>query len=85
MLTIALKRKHFIRTNFYSDKNCAIAKALKERYQTPNVYVATYGAVVDGEFRDLQTYYYSHNFAEDKIKASVSGPLEEVIRTVIFE
>lgn len=84
MLTIILRKKHFLDVSFTNSHDCPLARALKERYKTTDVKVLIRFAWVGEEHRTLKVPYTYYNFIKDLMRAAQETDPEASIHAVVF-
>lgn len=81
-INLKLKAKHFNRTRFTSNCNCAIAKAAKEHFKTKDVEESVYSVIVNGDKYGHEMYGVV-DFLSNKRLAKSKAP-NSVIRTIVL-
>jgi len=76
---VLLRARHF-KDATYISTDCAMARAVKEQFNTTTQKIAAEWGHIDG--KPIEFYYGSRMFDEDKQKADELKYSDEVVRTV---
>jgi hypothetical protein len=81
-MKLQLKAKHFQETSYIDNDNCAVSRAVKEQFNTEDVWTFSYKTLIEGKYFDIASGsgYLSGEFNRDKYKASQVNYDETIIR-----